>query len=109
MTYGEYISSNAWRTNAARLREFEAAGFACRLCPAMAADGTTLESHHRTYERLGCEIDGDLTALCSACHRDVTSFLRARRYATTIPLRADVRAIRVQAPLFDPTRMEQVR
>lgn len=106
MTYTDYIQSTAWRSNPARLREFEAAGFACRLCPAKAADGVTLESHHRVYDRLGCEIDGDLTSLCSQCHREVTSFLHARRYALTQPLRADVKPIRMDAPLIDPTRME---
>jgi hypothetical protein len=106
MTYTDYIQSNAWRTNPARLREFEAARFECRLCPATAAEGVTLESHHRVYDRLGSEIDGDLTSLCSACHREVTSFLRARRYALLQPLRADVTPIRVDAPLIDPTRME---
>jgi hypothetical protein len=106
MTYTDYIQSNAWRTNPARLREFEAARFECRLCPATAADGATLESHHRVYDRFGCEIDGDLTSLCSACHREVTSFLRARRYALTTPLRADVKAVRVHSPLIDPTRVE---
>lgn len=106
MTYSEYIQSSAWRTNAARLREFEAARFECRLCPAKAADGAALESHHRTYDRLGCETDGDLTSLCSECHRAVTSFLRARRYALLQPLRADVKIVRVDAPLIDPTRME---
>jgi len=25
--------------------------------------------HHRTYERLGRELAGDLVVLCSACHR----------------------------------------
>lgn len=106
MTYGNYIQSNAWRSNPARLREFEAAGFACRLCPASAADGATLESHHRTYDRFGCETDGDLTSLCSDCHRAVTSFMRARRYALLKPLRSDVRRLSVDAPLIDPTRME---
>lgn len=108
MTYTDYIQSNAWRTNPARLREFEAARFACRLCPAQAADGAILESHHRTYDRIGNEIDGDLTALCSQCHREVTSFLRARRYALMQPLRADVKPIRIDAPLIDPTRMEVI-
>ena len=45
MTYTDYIQSTAWRSNPARLREFEAAGFACRLCPAQAADGVTLGGH----------------------------------------------------------------
>ncbi|UCF52501.1 MAG: hypothetical protein JSV48_25330 [Bradyrhizobium sp.] len=91
------------------MREFEAARFECRLCPAAASDGTLLEAHHRTYERFGCEADGDLTALCRNCHHHVTSFQRADRYALIVPLRADVRRLTVSVPLFDPTRMEPVR
>jgi hypothetical protein len=108
MTYSEYISSPAWRNSPARLREFEAARYECRLCPAAASDGITLEAHHRTYERFGCEADGDLTALCRECHRDVTSFQRARRYALIVPLRVDVRRVTAGVPLFDPTRTELV-
>lgn len=109
MHYNEYIGSAAWRTNPVRLREFEAARFECRLCPAAASDGTPLEAHHRTYERFGCEADGDLTALCRNCHHHVTSFQRAGRYALIAPLRADVRRFTVSVPLFDPTRMESIR
>jgi hypothetical protein len=47
--------------------------------------------------------------LCRECHRDVTSFQRARRYASIVPLRADVRRLTVGVPLFDPMRMEPVR
>lgn len=83
--YPTYIASAAWRSNPARLREFEQAKFQCRLCPNAAADGYSLEAHHRTYARLGHEIEGDLTALCRECHRGVTSMLRARRYATAVP------------------------
>jgi hypothetical protein len=81
MNYLKYISSAAWRSNPVRLREFEAAGFQCRLCSNSVAQGHALEAHHRTYERLGREIDGDLTALCKECHLGVTSMLRARRYS----------------------------
>jgi hypothetical protein len=109
MKYDEYIASAAWRTNPVRLREFEAARFECRLCPAGVATGSALEAHHRIYERFGCEADGDLTALCRACHHEVTSFQRARRYALTKPLRADVRRLMVCVPLFDPTRGEPAR
>jgi hypothetical protein len=109
MQYDEYIGSAAWRTNPVRLREFEAARFECRLCPAAASDGVPLEAHHRTYERFGCEAEGDLTALCRECHREVTSFQRAGRYALIAPLRADVRRLTVCVPLFDPTRGELVR
>jgi 5-methylcytosine-specific restriction endonuclease McrA len=103
MNYLKYISSAAWRSNPVRLREFEAAGFQCRLCSNSVAQGHALEAHHRTYERLGREIDGDLTALCKECHLGVTSMLRARRYASSPPETSDVvPAIPDPQPLFDP-------
>lgn len=83
VSYTAYMNSAAWRTNPVRLRELEAAGFQCRLCPNSRATGHKLEAHHRTYERLGRERDGDLVALCSECHLGVTSMLRARRYAAS--------------------------
>jgi hypothetical protein len=103
MDYVKYISSASWRNNPVRLREFEAAGFQCRLCPNCVAEGYTLEGHHRTYERLGCEIDGDVTALCHECHIGVTSMLRARRYCSqAIEPRDFVPPIPNPEPLFDP-------
>lgn len=101
MDYVAYITSTAWRNNPARLRELAAANYACRLCPNAATTGCRIEVHHRTYERLGHEIDGDLTALCSECHLGVTSMLRGRRYATSpIPEASDTR-VHLSMPLFD--------
>jgi 5-methylcytosine-specific restriction endonuclease McrA len=104
MNYSTYISSRLWRENPVRLKEFEAAGFQCRLCPNAKASGHTLEAHHRTYDRLGCEIDGDLTALCRQCHKGVTSMLRARRYAVMAPVYADISLADARDALVDPTR-----
>ncbi|WP_051380421.1 HNH endonuclease [Bradyrhizobium sp. WSM1743] len=101
MNYLAYISSAVWRNNPARLRELAAANFACRLCPNEAATGARIEVHHRTYERLGSEIDGDLIALCSDCHLGVTTMLRARRYANSqIPEVGDT-WVQPALPLFD--------
>lgn len=102
--YIQYIASHAWRRNPVRLQEFEDAGFACRLCSEPESEQSPLEAHHRTYERLGSEAQGDLTALCRACHQEVTSFLRARKYARTTPYRANVSRIASSAPLIDYTR-----
>lgn len=101
MDYVAYITSTAWRNNPARLRELAAANYACRLCPNAAAAGARIEVHHRTYERLGNEIDGDLIALCSECHLGVTSTLRARRYANTPVPRALDTWVQLVTPLFD--------
>lgn len=103
MDYIKYITSTAWRDNPVRQRELEAAKFACRLCPNSAANGHQIEVHHRTYERFGCEVDGDLTALCSQCHKDVTSILRARSYAASAPIELGESANVPSEPLFDPT------
>jgi 5-methylcytosine-specific restriction endonuclease McrA len=84
--YSTYIGSNAWRRNPARLKALADAAGHCRLCYAE----RRLEVHHATYERLGCEHDRDLIALCSICHNDVTNILRGRRYEVAVPLRSDV-------------------
>ena len=31
---------------------------------------TSLEVHHLNYDRLGCELPGDLKILCYRCHRE---------------------------------------
>jgi 5-methylcytosine-specific restriction endonuclease McrA len=99
--YAAYIASHRWRTNAARVRELAVAQGKCRLC----AEQGPLEVHHRDYENLGDERDGDLVALCARCHREVTSFLRRARYRPRTPRRADIPLLRdVRRPLVDPTR-----
>ena len=63
MSYREYLRSPEWRgTRAAAL---ERAGHCCSL-DVTHTDG--LEVHHRTYERLGCELATDVVVLCHACH-----------------------------------------
>lgn len=100
MHYLSYIRSDAWRRNPARLKALSEADGRCRLCHAEAL----LEVHHATYDRLGCEQDNDLIALCSPCHREVTSYLRTRRYAVVVPKRADVLPLRDgRVLLSDPT------
>lgn len=104
MDYYTYINSPLWRDNPARLAELKAAGFRCRTCNASGPD-VRLEVHHRTYERLGRELVGDLTTLCEDCHWTVTDMLRRRRYHRRSPRFADViPAIDNASPLFDPTR-----
>jgi hypothetical protein len=62
MPYRAYLLTAHWRTTSSAAKE--RAGNRCQLC-----NGTQhLETHHRTYERRGCEEDGDLTVLCDECH-----------------------------------------
>lgn len=104
MTYLEYIRSSRWRRSAARLGELAASGYRCRTCFAADFEGAALEVHHRTYQRLGQELIGDLTTLCRECHHTVTDALRRRRYAFIRPKIVDTAPLFERpTPLFDPT------
>uniref|UniRef100_A0A6M3XHW9 HNH endonuclease n=1 Tax=viral metagenome TaxID=1070528 RepID=A0A6M3XHW9_9ZZZZ len=59
--YDTYLESEEWK--ALRTRIFEQANGRCVLCNRPANN-----LHHRTYERVGKELDGDVTALCRDCH-----------------------------------------
>lgn len=72
--YDKCLRSQYW--DSIRLLVFERDGHKCVLCNS----SINLESHHRTYDRLGHELPEDLTTLCHDCHGEVTNFLRQRRY-----------------------------
>lgn len=62
MSYEQYLRTDHWlKVRDAAIRR---ANFRCALCNCE----VNLHVHHRTYERLGRELPGDLTVLCSACH-----------------------------------------
>lgn len=63
LPYREYLNSDHWKTR--RLIHLKSALFRCQVCN---AGNTTLDVHHRTYERLGCESYKDLIVLCRSCH-----------------------------------------
>jgi hypothetical protein len=60
--YREYLQSEAWRQK--REAAKASADYRCQLCNAP----PPLHVHHRTYERVGRELPGDLTVLCAGCH-----------------------------------------
>lgn len=62
MSYTDYLRTDAWRRR--RDRAIKRAGGRCQFCNS----AQRLEVHHRTYERLGREANGDLTVLCHDCH-----------------------------------------
>ena len=63
MPYKEYLQSPHWKRR--REDKLRAAGRRCQVCN---RDSGTLDIHHKTYQRLGQELDGDLIVLCRACH-----------------------------------------
>lgn len=62
MDYRAYLRSAEWR--AKREWALERAGHRCQVCNRTGS----LEVHHRTYERLGAELPGDLIVLDDRCH-----------------------------------------
>ena len=74
LPYAEYLRQPEWRRRVrAKLAEARSA------LPALqrrAARSAALHVHHRTYQRLGNELRGDLVVLCSDCH---DAFHRFRR------------------------------
>lgn len=60
--YETYIRSDAWRTRAlaAKVR----ADGRCQVC----YSSQNIQAHHRTYARLGHELDSDIIVLCDDCH-----------------------------------------
>lgn len=61
--YQEYLQSDEWKSTRDAARE--RAGYRCQVCN---TDGPILDTHHRTYERIGDELPGDLIVLCRDCH-----------------------------------------
>lgn len=64
MPYAEYLTTRHWQQT--RYRALQRAGYRCEEC--RATNTVTLDVHHLTYERRGCERDTDLRVLCRACH-----------------------------------------
>lgn len=62
MTYYEYLLSSKWQEK--RTQALELAEHRCQVCNSP----DKLEVHHRSYDRLGCELPTDLTVLCQGCH-----------------------------------------
>jgi hypothetical protein len=62
MPYAGYLKTPEWQEKRKKALRF--ASFKCQLCNS----GERLNVHHRTYERLGQELMGDLITLCNDCH-----------------------------------------
>lgn len=62
MPYEDYLRTIHWK--AAKKSALKRVGYRCQVCYAKGR----LHVHHRTYERLGCELLSDLTVLCEPCH-----------------------------------------
>ena len=78
MPYPEYLRTPEWKET--RVAALVRAGHSCALD---VSHTERLEVHHRTYDRLGEELESDLIVLCHECHR--------RHHAATGRPRRDAR------------------
>lgn len=62
LTYAQYIKSRVWKERSKKAKA--ATGNRCAKCGRQAS----LDTHHKTYSRLGREKDSDLIVLCRRCH-----------------------------------------
>lgn len=62
--YAIHMKSCRWKSFKRRLKRDR--GTACERC---GKTGVTVQVHHKTYERLGCELPDDVEILCVECHR----------------------------------------
>ena len=65
MNYSVYINGPEWK--ARRAKHLLTYGKRCEACHRT----QDIHVHHRTYERLGSELDTDLAVLCEVCHNQV--------------------------------------
>ena len=61
--YQEYLDSDEWKARSERI--LVSSNWECQQCHKYEAT----QVHHLTYARVGNELDEDLIALCSRCHR----------------------------------------
>lgn len=75
--YSAYISSEEWANKSTKAKRD--VGYRCQICNRH-EDEIVLDTHHRTYERLGSERPDDLTVLCRDCHALYEDSKRLSRY-----------------------------
>jgi predicted metal-binding protein len=61
--YDEYLQSEHWKIVSKESRRL--ADYRCQVCNSC---DNVLHVHHRTYERIGNELQQDLVCLCDKCH-----------------------------------------
>ena len=71
--YQAYLKSPEWKEMRARILKRD--GYACLAC----GSKDHLQVHHRTYNRVGAEIEIDLRTLCGRCHESIHAIVSHRK------------------------------
>ncbi len=63
--YNRYLSTSEWQVVRGRILNRD--NYTCQVCLSRPAG----EVHHLSYDRVGQELDSDLTSVCKECHREL--------------------------------------
>ena len=74
MPYVEYLQSDWWKKVSFAAKWFY--NFKCQTC----GSSDNLQTHHRDYDRKGCERPEDLSVLCNACHEKIHGISKTPAY-----------------------------
>ena len=80
LRYEDYLQSLSWIKKAHQFKHDHPSCFRC--------GGVGQNVHHKTYERIGTELQSDLVVLCRDCHQLVHT------YVQSLPLHKRRRALR---------------
>ena len=109
LAYRQHLRSPAWRRRAHALKC--ARGLRCERCGATYGSAGKLQVHHRTYARLGRELDEDLLVVCVRCHPFLDELRRSEAEAVRAEARLDGWATKVYgedwADRHDEARVEE--
>lgn len=70
--YRQYIKSQAWIDRRRKYWIDHNGKYRCVVCGGL----EKIHLHHRTYERIGNELDEDLVPLCEKCHKKTHELVR---------------------------------
>lgn len=71
LSYEGYINSSSWERR--RVAYFAKHPKVCVAC----GSNKKIQLHHKTYDRMGAELDGDLAPLCEFCHSTLHQWHRS--------------------------------
>lgn len=92
--YYKYIKSRKWKKLANRLKKEQPYCSECR-------SKENLAVHHLTYERLGNELDEDLTVLCDDCHKETHGITKEKKMTEIERKYAESKKIKKEAILLN--------
>lgn len=75
--YKNYLQTEHWKNK--RIKIAKQRGMKCEKCGKKIYEHEIYHIHHKTYKRIGNELDDDLMLLCPECHSDIHKKLKEEK------------------------------